>query len=402
VHAEQPRRRLPGADPARGRGERDFAGSARARCGAELRGVARVDHRGALAAHREPRAIGCGTRKSIGRASQVGKTTPSRGRVGPVPLLSAAGDIHVIIGREGYLMPYSSKLRRAFAAGFGMLRRIADWAGQVPSLGFGLLYLAVIPLFAWLYTMFPFDFFHSTAIHEPMVVAQGDAIGVKLRRAFLEDAESNASRRPLLYGRPVQPTRDGVYPIFSVQPEIERVRIIVYLIVPDGIDVAQPYLKIALDLDESSVLHSANGNAPYRESEWYSKVLFFVDVKAQVITGHNVDLLALFPCGSVAQTTCLKMTTADYSALLSLKKTAAGRPSAYQGSYLRMLYFSAVTISTLGYGDIVPLTSRARALVTLEIILGPLLFGLFLNSLVKETSRVRSQSDRQSDSTVHE
>ncbi len=49
-----------------------------------------------------------------------------------------------------------------------------------------------------------------------------------------------------------------------------------------------------------------------------------------------------------------------------------------------MLYFSAVTMSTLGYGDIVPITDRARAVVTLQVILGPLLFGLFLNSLVRE------------------
>jgi voltage-gated potassium channel Kch len=61
-----------------------------------------------------------------------------------------------------------------------------------------------------------------------------------------------------------------------------------------------------------------------------------------------------------------------------------GFPYRGGGHFLRMLYFSAVTITTLGYGDIVPLTTRARTWVTLEIILGPVLFGLFLNSLISE------------------
>jgi voltage-gated potassium channel Kch len=66
-----------------------------------------------------------------------------------------------------------------------------------------------------------------------------------------------------------------------------------------------------------------------------------------------------------------------------------------QNSYSRMLYFSAVTITTLGYGDIVPVTSTARGIVTIEIILGPLLFGLFLNSLVKEGASPRRDRELQ-------
>jgi len=50
-------------------------------------------------------------------------------------------------------------------------------------------------------------------------------------------------------------------------------------------------------------------------------------------------------------------------------------------SFVRFFYFSAVTITTLGYGDIVPMTDRARLLVAIEAILGIVLAGLFLNSV---------------------
>ena len=46
-----------------------------------------------------------------------------------------------------------------------------------------------------------------------------------------------------------------------------------------------------------------------------------------------------------------------------------------QGLFSRMLYFSAVTATTLGYGEIVPLTVRARILVAIESVLGLIVMG---------------------------
>lgn len=45
------------------------------------------------------------------------------------------------------------------------------------------------------------------------------------------------------------------------------------------------------------------------------------------------------------------------------------------------LYFSAVTITTLGYGDITPLNTYTRLFAMAEAILGVVLVGLFLNSV---------------------
>ncbi len=55
----------------------------------------------------------------------------------------------------------------------------------------------------------------------------------------------------------------------------------------------------------------------------------------------------------------------------------------YGGAFQRMLYFSAVTITTLGFGDIAPLTNRARMLVAFESIFGIIIIGLFVSSLAR-------------------
>jgi voltage-gated potassium channel Kch len=61
-----------------------------------------------------------------------------------------------------------------------------------------------------------------------------------------------------------------------------------------------------------------------------------------------------------------------------------GFPWETTGSFLRMFYFSAITITTVGYGDIVPVTPLARTLVASEAILGVVVAGLFLNALAQK------------------
>ncbi len=63
------------------------------------------------------------------------------------------------------------------------------------------------------------------------------------------------------------------------------------------------------------------------------------------------------------------------------EKAINGDPTEFRHSIVRMTYFSAVTVTTLGYGDIVPIADAARTLVALEAVLGVVLAGLFLNAL---------------------
>lgn len=58
-----------------------------------------------------------------------------------------------------------------------------------------------------------------------------------------------------------------------------------------------------------------------------------------------------------------------------------GLPIRSEGGFGRFLYFSVVTITTLGYGDIVPVTDRARAVVGAQSMFGVVIAGLFINAV---------------------
>src|ERR1700683_198167 len=60
------------------------------------------------------------------------------------------------------------------------------------------------------------------------------------------------------------------------------------------------------------------------------------------------------------------------------------------GRTVRMLYLSATTITTLGLGDISPISSAARLLVGFEALLGIVFIGLFLNDMGRRASARRS------------
>jgi len=55
----------------------------------------------------------------------------------------------------------------------------------------------------------------------------------------------------------------------------------------------------------------------------------------------------------------------------------------FQDDYWSLFYLSTVTITTLGFGDIVPITRSGRLLVSSEAIFGVILIGLFLNALTR-------------------
>lgn len=69
-----------------------------------------------------------------------------------------------------------------------------------------------------------------------------------------------------------------------------------------------------------------------------------------------------------------------------------GSPAPQDFGLTRYLYLSVVTITTLGFGDIVPVTDRARMVVALEAIYGVVVAGLFLNALALKINRRSAES----------
>ena len=63
--------------------------------------------------------------------------------------------------------------------------------------------------------------------------------------------------------------------------------------------------------------------------------------------------------------------------------------------FIDSMYFSTVTITTLGYGDIVPENVPAKVLVSFEAILGIVLIGAFLNTLSHNISYRATQKEKE-------
>ncbi|WP_295675551.1 potassium channel family protein [uncultured Mucilaginibacter sp.] len=59
------------------------------------------------------------------------------------------------------------------------------------------------------------------------------------------------------------------------------------------------------------------------------------------------------------------------------------------------LYFSTITITTVGYGDISPISIPAQIAVTLQPILGLFLVGFFLNALAQRQSQKISEDEKE-------
>lgn len=63
-------------------------------------------------------------------------------------------------------------------------------------------------------------------------------------------------------------------------------------------------------------------------------------------------------------------------------------------TFFKSLYFSTVTITTLGYGDILPLNNITMAIVASEAIAGIVIIGLFLSSLWQSfANRIEEQQN---------
>lgn len=56
--------------------------------------------------------------------------------------------------------------------------------------------------------------------------------------------------------------------------------------------------------------------------------------------------------------------------------------SLYPGFGQDMIYYSFITLSTVGFGDILPLTQPAKSFTTLEALMGPLYIAVFVARLV--------------------
>jgi ion channel len=276
-------------------------------------------------------------------------------------------------------------LKNTLADCKGLLHGTSRVFGRFPSFGYALIYLFMIPIFAFIYDSSADDFYHSTIRHEydmrnaefTIISQLADAIveyfnleegidSVDLGGYRLERMEIPGLR----YGLHRENKEEFFFfaTLHFTGDDRAVSRNLAKTFFDTKISVSMPSLRPA----EDTVVFTITCGEGYRSGTIVNDPNMVKELRI-----HHRD-----------EFTCRAAFAQEFrERIWDYFRAMEGKPSGIEGSLGRMLYLSAVTITTLGYGDIVPTTTKARFLISTEAILGLVVIGLFLNSLFRETKQ---------------
>ncbi len=108
-----------------------------------------------------------------------------------------------------------------------------------------------------------------------------------------------------------------------------------------------------------------------------------------VLTSRTVSANTL--CRAVSVYLLIGLAWASMYAIVSLLDSAAISSSTEQAlTWNHCVYFSFVTLTTLGYGDVTPVSPYARSLVMVEAVIGPMYLAILIARLVGLYTRAQS------------
>lgn len=302
------------------------------------------------------------------------------------------------------------------------LYAISRWLGSFPSLGYAIFYLLLIPIFGGVYYFLPTHFYHSTIQNESKFnntykKIQEDVLTLIGKRFYNYNLESTIT--PLLPLRVAPTASDGEWEIslldmrnIKIVENVVSVEIDIYAkqITNDQYqekphlkadktlgnknssrNYFYPTLQVSFDLLEG-MEHNESESFERRtlRTNFLTDEAVLHDDKNQIAIKKMLFVDGHFDGNYVG----IDIPKEVIERAKNYVDGQKGIGSAIEGNFVRMIYLSAVTITTLGYGDIVPLTSLARILISLEAVLGIIVIGLFLNALSFERSKVDKYKNR--------
>ena len=263
---------------------------------------------------------------------------------------------------------------------------------------YAFLYLLAIPVFAVIYSHLPQDFYHSTIQYEEEFKQYKERIlnlfATEMIAAFEKEQGAKVIKKKLgdiTWDVHINTLSLGVLKLTDDRPSFEMGLVVGVLHENPKGDI-DGYENFRLHYDVSIL------GAKMRSAQGQEIDLKFATVKhlfdpSGLASAISLDLpiINLFQTYNIVATRpanepYIRSVLLDISPELShlfdgFSSEAQGLPAKVTGSYVRMLYFSVATITTLGFGDIVPITDTARLWVAVEGIWGIVFIGSFINSL---------------------
>ncbi|MFO0811212.1 MAG: potassium channel family protein [Gemmataceae bacterium] len=231
------------------------------------------------------------------------------------------------------------------------MRWLVDRPGAIAGL-----YLVLIPLFGLSYALMPGAFYHQNAKYEPethdLSRALAAAVQVELRGLGRQEAADDS----------------GLAADFAAA------------------DVVTASLTDTAD----TVVVAATVPQRFKPGPFQKPSLLRLTLHLNQL-GDGTRVASIFPVTFANGQTSYAMFTESFkvrpevpAVYARYRDATAGFPGGGFSHFLRMTYYSAVTITTTGYGDIAPLTDSARTLAGTEATVGVVLVGLFLWSLTEK------------------
>ncbi|MEM7106365.1 MAG: potassium channel family protein [Bacteroidota bacterium] len=275
---------------------------------------------------------------------------------------------------------------------------------KVSSLQYMIIYLITIPVFAGIFSLIPHHFYHSTAVHEPYFENGLDELKYLINEDFKSDIRTKSGAKSRLtiesdllneLNARIRGIRSGSIELFIEDIECNNVTI------HETYVSAELFYWFKLNfLEPDSMGRRIHYGRPFnlnwevRKDRLNNNITRFYSTSEIAYNNefdHHLFNLVFKRDPESKKYFPFEISKTTEELMETLFHAGKGFPHNTIGTYPRMLYMSATTLTTLGLGDVTPVTNTSRLLVVLESMLGIILMGLFVNSLATEVVE-RSQS----------
>lgn len=262
-----------------------------------------------------------------------------------------------------------------------LLKDLSTKISSVHPLLYIILYISAIPFFAGIYFAIPSGFYAPYARLEYSGQSDAYRTGVLIQTAIRRALHGRSSKSPVLVQK-LKEKEEMLYVQRLSAMDSSKIKFDVLAMLWD--EEKKGYIQIPMNI----VMQASSRIIAY-SSRTGPKLFRFVELdnasRIPVELRHIVlsAFVEIFrpPDDIFGHAPLLELSSDEDQKLSRFFDGIGGDATAISGAYGRMLYFSSIVITTVGFGDIVPVTALARTVVALEAALGIVLAGLFLNAL---------------------